>query len=549
MLPIRNMAIISNSNELGAAIRAERKRLGVTQKELAMAAGTVLLFINTVVLGDQAIVASGMLIEHGDVVNRDPGAPFGGNANFTIDDLCAASPVLGMAMNDMVNGIEREMTNAGSPVNMYTLESRGGPSRYDIEDSMGKARDIMCDNSTPKAYVSPFVVVYSSCRMAMYTRDNMMAINIEPGDQGIASMVLADHTTRDVMAMNLTRAVTVTAANPIIGGGWSEGIELVSTGETGLIGNFETEHFTFSSTGGLGNDDGTGALTEAQVEAGAVNNDMGMFGNMISVTTKGDVWIAEDVEGIEIAQSFYENLSSRAYPGEGASFFRGLIDSNVSMLRKGMPIRVESETSSKVLGRSMVGGKSESVIHSTMLMDVTSGWCDERPLPEGYTLTDINEQLDQVMGSGELSAAMNSPEMAEAMQQANEAMAQMSDEEKAMMEQFGLGGMLGGAASVDSSSDASGAAGAGALVAGSGAGSSGSGKAMPSSAELTTDDLLESVQKHLDALGYNPGNTDGTASVMTEVAISQFQAENGMAVVGKVTPQVLGVLSAKVDSK
>ena len=529
--------------------KSNHVRQTIFTKLMTMAAGTGLLFINTIVLADQAIVATGMLVEHGDVVNRDPGAPFGGNANFTIDDLCAASPVLGMALNDMVNGIENEMTIAGSPINMYTLESRGGPSRDEIEESMENARDVMCDTSRPEAYVSPFVVVYSSCRMSMYTRDNMMAINIEPGDQGIASMVVADHTTRDVMTMNLTRAVTATAANPIIGGGWSDGIELVSTGQTGQIGDFETEHFTFNSTGGLGKDDGTDALTEAQVEAGAVNNDMGMFGNMISVTTKGDVWIAEDVEGFEIAQSFYENLSSQAHPGEGASFFRGLIDSNVSMLKKGMPIRIESETSSKVLGRSMVSGKSESVINKTMLMDVTSAWCDERPLPEGYTHTDINEQLDQVLGSGEVSAALNSPEMAEAMQQANEAMAQMSDEEKAMMEQFGLGGMLGGAASVDSSSDASGAAGAGALVAGSGAGSSGSGKAMPSSAELTTDDLLESVQKHLDALGYNPGNTDGTASVMTEVAISQFQAENGMAVVGKVTPQVLGVLSAKVDSK
>jgi peptidoglycan hydrolase-like protein with peptidoglycan-binding domain len=58
---------------------------------------------------------------------------------------------------------------------------------------------------------------------------------------------------------------------------------------------------------------------------------------------------------------------------------------------------------------------------------------------------------------------------------------------------------------------------------------------------------VESVQKHLDALGYDPGTTDGTESVMTEVAISQFQAENGLPVTGKVTPQLLGILSATVD--
>ncbi len=45
IFPIRNMKTIANSVELGAAIRAERKRLKVTQKELAMAAGTGLRFL------------------------------------------------------------------------------------------------------------------------------------------------------------------------------------------------------------------------------------------------------------------------------------------------------------------------------------------------------------------------------------------------------------------------------------------------------------------------------------------------------------------------
>ena len=39
------MKTITNGMELGAAIRAERRRLKVTQKELAMAAGTGLRFL------------------------------------------------------------------------------------------------------------------------------------------------------------------------------------------------------------------------------------------------------------------------------------------------------------------------------------------------------------------------------------------------------------------------------------------------------------------------------------------------------------------------
>jgi HTH-type transcriptional regulator / antitoxin HipB len=45
IFPIGNMKAVKNSVELGAAIRAERKRIGVTQKQLAMAAGTGLRFL------------------------------------------------------------------------------------------------------------------------------------------------------------------------------------------------------------------------------------------------------------------------------------------------------------------------------------------------------------------------------------------------------------------------------------------------------------------------------------------------------------------------
>ena len=45
IFPIRNMKTIGNSVELGAVIRAERKRLKVTQKEVALAAGIGLRFL------------------------------------------------------------------------------------------------------------------------------------------------------------------------------------------------------------------------------------------------------------------------------------------------------------------------------------------------------------------------------------------------------------------------------------------------------------------------------------------------------------------------
>jgi y4mF family transcriptional regulator len=42
---IRNMKTIANSQELGTTIRAERKRLNVTQKQLAMVAGVGLRYL------------------------------------------------------------------------------------------------------------------------------------------------------------------------------------------------------------------------------------------------------------------------------------------------------------------------------------------------------------------------------------------------------------------------------------------------------------------------------------------------------------------------
>ena len=59
--------------------------------------------------------------------------------------------------------------------------------------------------------------------------------------------------------------------------------------------------------------------------------------------------------------------------------------------------------------------------------------------------------------------------------------------------------------------------------------------------------LTQSVQLNLKALGYDPGRTDGEASVETSIAISQFQAEKGLEVTGEVTPQLAGILEAEVE--
>lgn len=69
---------------------------------------------------------------------------------------------------------------------------------------------------------------------------------------------------------------------------------------------------------------------------------------------------------------------------------------------------------------------------------------------------------------------------------------------------------------------------------------------MPSSEELNTGTLAESVQRHS---GYDVGDVDGEMSLQTTIANSTFQAEKDIEVTGEVTPQLLGILSAEVDSR
>ncbi|MEJ2256914.1 MAG: peptidoglycan-binding domain-containing protein, partial [Woeseiaceae bacterium] len=59
------------------------------------------------------------------------------------------------------------------------------------------------------------------------------------------------------------------------------------------------------------------------------------------------------------------------------------------------------------------------------------------------------------------------------------------------------------------------------------------------------DGVLKMIQMKLTELGYATGNTDGLPSTETTIAISQFQAERGMEVTGKPSPQLAGVLAAE----
>jgi peptidoglycan hydrolase-like protein with peptidoglycan-binding domain len=80
--------------------------------------------------------------------------------------------------------------------------------------------------------------------------------------------------------------------------------------------------------------------------------------------------------------------------------------------------------------------------------------------------------------------------------------------------------------------------------------SAGSGASPPPSVALAAggDPLVQSIQRDLITLGYDPGAANGEMSTPTIVAISKFQAENGLEVTGEATPQLAGILAAKRDA-
>ena len=63
----------------------------------------------------------------------------------------------------------------------------------------------------------------------------------------------------------------------------------------------------------------------------------------------------------------------------------------------------------------------------------------------------------------------------------------------------------------------------------------------------TADELTQIIQKDLIMLGYDPGNIQGEMSTETIVAISKFQAENNLEVTGEPTPQLAGIIKARMS--
>lgn len=405
--------------------------------------------------------------------------------------------------------------------------AQGGISASESQQEVQAAISELCQ--TQEAFsVDAYAMTYSDCRMTMDTASILTDISLPPGG-GSAVMSMTDFYRAESNRMTFDR--TLDAASGMVSMSTSE-FNWTGPGDSKQVAGYPTTRWDFQYEGGMG----FGGEEMAGLEALGLN---------ATFTNTGYAYYSTTAPGMDVVQAFFDKFASQVQADQGASgMFGPILNTMVDVLAKGMPLEMEQTVQTSMGGMSR--GDMRSKIKATGLRTVTlpGDYCDLNLVPDHFAVTDMNEELGGMSGSAQGSGA-GSAETGQAMSELNKAMEQMPPEQREAMKGMGLGGLFGGGAK--NANPAGQAAQQQAPQAP--AGTAGSSGGLPSSAELTTDDVTQSVQNHLEALGYSVGNTNGNLDTDTVIAISQFQAEKGMEVTGEVSPQLLGILGAEVDSR
>jgi hypothetical protein len=490
-----------------------------------------------------------------------PGMPSQQELGEAYDAFCAGGGP--EQLQSLFQQMQQQLDQSGA-VGMGTQILGGGPmASWALNEALSTAEqgagavldgleEACADEPNPKDKKTFGNITYSHCRMLMDMAATNELLDIKIPEGGGDGTMLAV-SGGEAVSVNLTARLEELASNQTgIGMGWSSGVAWSGGGQSSndIIG-YPTVPWTYEYTMGGGTGAGSSLALSQSADQGNLSaqqyiqqgggtpagaSPLSMISGMVSVTNQGSGDFSTAVPGIDIVQSFYTNFANRVAPqGNLGSMFGGMIMNMVALLEKGIPLRMTSTVSSKILGATQVSGQSDHRVYSVELVELPPEWCVLDFTPEGVEVQDIDAQIEQAMaGAGAGSGQQDMQQMNEAMQQMNEAMQSLTPQQQQMMAQMGLSNMVG--------------AGAPGMAAGAAAAAPAA-RATPSSADLTTADLTQTAQLHLEALGYDVGNTSGDLDTNTIIAISQFQAEKGMTVTGEVSPQLVGILSAEVDSR
>lgn len=400
--------------------------------------------------------------------------------------------------------------------------SAGGFAAADRQREAEMVRSELCQRDESFS-VDGYAMTYAACRMTMDTASMMTDIKLPPGAEPVV-MTMGDYFRAEGSRMTFDRSLQVADGM----GATISDINWTGPGDNKNIAGHSSTRWNFEFETGMG-------ASMAGLESLGIN---------ATVTTTGYGYYSTDVPGYGIIQGFFDNFASQVQIDQsGASMFAGMLKSMVEMLSKGIPLEMEQTMNSNFRGGA--GGGMRTLVKATGIRTVTlaDDICSREMVPDYFTVTDMNEQMGDFAGApgGPGAEGMpGMPELNQSMGDLSKMMEGMTPEQREALSGAGLGSLIPGMGSEPQAAQPQ------AAPAGTAASTQRSG---PSSAELTTDNMVQSVQYHLQVLGIDPGNTNGDLDLNTQIAISEFQASRGMKVTGEVSPQLLGILSAEVDSQ
>ena len=417
-----------------------------------------------------------------------------------------------------------QLCGADGPASMLSLMNQvadrleerlagGGISPSDRQRAIDAAVDELCQGDE-SFNVDAYAMTYAECRMTMDTASILTDIHLPP-DEASASMTMSDFYSEESTRVSLDRNLNAATGVAV----WAGNLNWTGPGESKEIAGYPTTRWDFQYETGMdlgGGGESGGALAALGLNA--------------TISTTGHGYYSTTVPGMNIVNAFFDRFTSQVQASEGgSSMFEGMLNTMVEMIRKGMPLEMDQTITSNMMGGGRGGMRSVIKASGVQTVSLIDDFCTRSLVPDHFTVTDMSGQLEA-----------SSAELNQSMGELNKAMEGMTPEQREAMKGLGLGSLFGrDAAAKPASQPAQAPAGTAAT----------SSRSMPSSADLTTNNMTQSVQKHLQALGYDVGNTNGNVDTTTVIAISQFQAEKGLEVTGKVTPQLLGILGAEVDSR
>lgn len=387
----------------------------------------------------------------------------------------------------------------------------GGIPASDRLEEARSARSELCEGSEAFS-VDAYAMTYADCRMAMDTASMLTDITLPPGS-GPVTMTMSDFYRAESSTLTLDRDL---AATPVANTEMTD-VSWTGPGDSKQIAGFPAARWGFEYQGSVGA--GIGA----------------------TFSTSGHGYWSQQAPGSALVSGFFDRFNREVKTvRSSASMVDGMLNTMVDMLQKGLPLEMEQTITTSVAGMRQKPMRSRMKATGVRTVRLQGDYCTRSLVPDYFETNDLNETLRSAgMMSGSQSGAGQTgvPEMDSVMGELSRAMEGMTPEQREAMQGMGLGSLFGGETAAQSPPAAPAQT------------ASASRSRTSASSELRTDNLTQSVQLHLQALGYDPGNTDGELSTNSIIAISQFQAENGLQVTGEVTPQLLGILAARVDAR